>query len=524
MAEQPTNIIVETGGSEGGSRKALSAVLNFLTHQKLGRFLLACLMAFIVYIVSQRMIKFVWPLSLFWTVLIFALVILGVSFGANSVILILSVIGLPILFILFGSTLPSFSPLLKLSPIIMVVIVLFWIAFVFVATQGAYQNKKSPIPLLLVLLNIAMYCFLMLPVTSQILFAGFQVDAPIRNAVVDQQNEWSVIWEKTFTGFESAKMEAQRQVKIATGNYEAGVEAQSQKPLGIFLENMGTNSPVRLSGSTDPKVEIFGYIKAVTQNPKDKFKVSASCYPLRDSSLKTVATFNPDDGGYLFANDYKSVDCKMPASVVSVGEGTSKVVFETSFDFNTSAFLKTYFMEQDVIRSYRMQNLDPLDEYKIVDKNPVAVYTGGPLMIGMRVSAQQPVPLVVGSDVGPSLDITLDRTAQWPEGELMKINELVIYLPVGLSLANANVLKEPCSTDGVSQRCVLSQEELKKWNLEPTTDKPVILPARLRFETKLDSDGVQKLLGGAPLSVNSFKLDASYTFRIKKTFDIKVDK
>lgn len=511
MAEQPTNIIVESGGGDSGSRKAISSVIGFLTHEKLGRFLLACLFAFIVYVISQNFIKFVWPLSLFWTVLIFALVILGVSFGANSVILVLSVIGLPLLFILLGSTLPGLSPLFKLNPIVMVIIVLFWIAFVFIATQSAYQNKKSVLPLLLVLFNIAIYVLLMWPLTSQMLFAGFQVDAPIRNAVENQQAEWGKIRENLGTSLSKAGMEARRQINMASGNYEAGVEAQSQKPLGIFLENTGTNSPIKYPG--DLSLKIFGYVKAITPNPQDKFKISAECYGISSKDKTHKATFYPP-GDELESNDYKSVDCIVPIEELSLATANTQAVLETTFDFKTSAFVKTYFMEQDVIRSYRMQNLDPLKEYGIEDKNPVAVYTGGPLMVGMRAGLLQPVPLVADSKAGPSLDITLDRTAQWPEGELMKINSLTAYAPVGLKIKGKGV---SCGQDNDPQKCTIDVNEYVK----SEEGKALILPKSFRFETEVDSN-IQQILGGAPLAVHSFKLDAEYTFRIKKTFDVRV--
>lgn len=513
MAEQPTNIIVEAGSGNSKAKEFISKGLEFLTHEKLGRFLLACLFAFIVYIISQRFIKFVWPLSLAWTVLIFVLIIVGVSFGANSVILILSIIGLPLLFILLGSTLPSFSPLFKLNPIVMVIIVLFWIAFVFIATQSAYQNKKSVLPLLLVLFNIAIYVLLMWPLTSQMLFVGFQIDAPIRNAVESQQVEWGKIWENLGTSLSKAGMEARRQINMASGNYESGVEAQSQKPLGIFLENTGTNSPIKYPG--DLNLKIFGYIKAVTPNPKDVFKINAECYGILSKDNKDKrhkATFYPP-GDELSANDYKSVDCSIPISELSGTTANTQVVLETTFDFKTSSFVKTYFMEQEVIRSYRMQNLDPLDEYQITDKNPVAVYTGGPLMVGMRAGLLQPVPLVADSKVGPSLDITLDKTAQWPEGDLIKINSLIVYAPVGLKIKGKGV---SCGQDNNPQKCKIDVNEYVKFE----EGKPLNLPKSFRFETEIDS--IQQILGGAPLAVHSFKLDAEYTFRIKKTFDVRV--
>ncbi len=96
----------------------------------------------------------------------------------------------------------------------------------------------------------------------------------------------------------------------------------------------------------------------------------------------------------------------------------------------------------------------------------------------------------------------------------MKINKLTVHLPPGLKLVDA---KAVCREELGSQICDLNAEEY----IKSEANKPLILPAKLRFDTRLDGS-IDKLLGGAPLAVHSFKLDSEYTFRIKKTFDVRV--
>ena len=129
--------------------------------------------------------------------------------------------------------------------------------------------------------------------------------------------------------------------------------------------------------------------------------------------------------------------------------GPQRIILDTSFTFTTDSFLKVYFMEQDRIRAYKRQhseeNSNPLDQFAITDKNPVAIFTGGPLKVGMGV-AQQPVSLVRPGDdseqFGPTLGITLDKN--WLEGEILEVSKIVITAPLGLKIKDV---------DGTAVKC-----------------------------------------------------------------------
>jgi len=494
----------------GGGKKITEAGVKFATSYNTVGILIVLTLGILTWVYLDKFVEtktWVSILTSFSIILFFALLFKSARKPALETFgLFILIFGVPLI---FYSTYYFFS---DFNPIFMLFIMAFWFLLAFIIGTALFDPEhKNKAGVYFFLFNLIVYSVIMIPITSSFMFAMLEDDSPLKYAVENQQKELGNVWNKIIFGTKRAQMEAKRQVRIVKGDYEAGVEAQSEKPLGIFLENTGTNSPVRQGED----LKIFGYIKAVTPNPQDVFKINAQCYPLSFKESKNNAAFYPP-GDELSSNDYKSIDCKISTAGAkgTLGSGNQQVVLETTFDFKTSSLVKTYFMEQDVIRSYRMQNLDPLDEYQIRDKNPVAIYTGGPLMVGMRAGLLQPIPLVKESTTGPSLDITLDRTAQWPEGELMKINKLTVYLPPGLKLVDTSAT---CHYEAGSQVCDLKPEKY----IESEIDKPIIMPnKKLRFETKIDS--VDKLLGGAPLAVNSFRVDVEYTFRIKKTFDVRV--
>jgi hypothetical protein len=175
-------------------------------------------------------------------------------------------------------------------------------------------------------------------------------------------------------------------------------------------------------------------------------------------------------------------------------------------------------MEQERIRSYRRQQIDPLDAFQIADKNPVAIFTNGPLKVGMG-AGQQPIPLVteVGeeSQFGPTLGITLDRN--WIEGELDEVNSISITVPPGLKMLDVSgVPAKRCSGGGEQEHtCVIDGEDLKR-----LFRKPVTTPKTVRVSTAITN--IQTVLANAPLAIRSFKATVEYKYIIKKTVGVTV--
>lgn len=162
----------------------------------------------------------------------------------------------------------------------------------------------------------------------------------------------------------------------------------------------------------------------------------------------------------------------------------------------------------------RRRQIDPLDSFKIADKNPIAKFTGGPLMIGMGVG-QQPVALVAGEEFGPTLSITFDRN--WMEGELWNITNFSITVPPSLTIEDidGNPVSGCTAEKDAEQTCTLEGTILSK-----LFKSPVTTPKTIRVHTKLGNSAV--LLANAPLAIRSFKTTVNYQYVVKKKVGVNV--
>lgn len=369
-----------------------------------------------------------------------------------------------------------------------------------------FKKEKPALKFLAVFANIAFFFLLFIVPT---------VFAPPNSALYNSIESQRTAWIDMYEGLKSIGGEvykgAQTQYYTAIGDYEYGVEAEQQKPLGVFLDNVGITSPtVKLTDS----INAFGTLRVESFKTAEPVNVSVRCY-VKDrenieGNIEPIANFSVEQ------YESQDVDCIFPEAS-SVGIGPNVIDLEASFSFTTSSYLKSYFMEQTRIRDLRRQQKDPLDAFGITDKNPVAVFTGGPLMIGMS-AGQQPVALLekgqAGYGSGPTLSITFDKN--WVEGELLEVKKLSIAVPPGLMIDDVDGREVDCpSNDKEEQVCVLEADILKR-----LFAKPIVLPKTIRLHTSIFN--TQALLANAPLALRSFKVSIEYQYVIRKGVEVTV--
>jgi len=320
---------------------------------------------------------------------------------------------------------------------------------------------------------------------------------------------WDVVWTGT-----------RKTYFMLTGPYELGVEENVQEPLGVYLENVARTSEFISMGDV---ANVFGDVRSHALKTDKILWINVDCYEegkfeLQDKhgEITPRKRFNVTEG------EQVPVNCNIPA--LNLGPGSHRIALEVTFDFQTSSYLRGYFMEQDQIRAYKRQHPEetsnPLDSFGIADKTPLAAYTGGPLFVGMGIG-QQPIPLT-NEAFGPTLTITIDKN--WPEGELLKVNGLNITVPPGMIISKVSgrdMVKSNYCSGGGSQEysCLLNKPEILD-RLFPPDEKPVSLRKNIRVETMITDRGI--LMAKAPLSIRSFKLTIDYTYRIKKAQSVTV--
>ena len=304
------------------------------------------------------------------------------------------------------------------------------------------------------------------------------------------------------------------------GQYEIGVEAKAEEPLGVFLEKMRGPRFVYEGQPIDVRADLR--IEAVESDLERK--ITIDCYSDK----------NPENKGILARDSYdvvpferSVVQCTMDSA--KLGSVRDNIVLEAKFKFTTNAFLKSYFMEQSRIREFERPEF-ALQEFGITEVNPVAIYTGGPLYVGIGVG-QQPIPLINPdinpgiSNIGPLIDVTFNKNQGWSAGEFESFESITITLPPGLEMGRIKGYENVClaSTSSTGESvCELSSKILAKMFPVSKPGQPISMPVSFGITTTVtDQDTI---LASAPLAIRSFKVDATYKYRIKKKIAVDVRK
>ncbi|MBN2457498.1 transglycosylase SLT domain-containing protein [Candidatus Woesearchaeota archaeon] len=289
-----------------------------------------------------------------------------------------------------------------------------------------------------------------------------------------------------------------RQMDIATGGYYTGrVDENQNEPLGVYLENV---KPSDTEFYRDELASVWGTLRVKTLD--DGIKVKINCYSGEkdddgnfDSDQQTEKVF-PKEIPRIYDLEHEDIDCSFEGS--SLKEGSNKITVQARFNFETMAYLKTYFMDQDRIRSMLSQDLDPLGEYGIKDKDPVAIYTNGPGRIGIGFS-EPPIGISDNYQNQPRLGITVESNIGW-EGMIAELKELIIQIPDTMSIVEntCNHAFKPIEDDDFS-RCTSgyvyfrSKQFLscmKEYGLEDSDvddDGNIATSSKKNLQDKLDS-------------------------------------
>ena len=328
------------------------------------------------------------------------------------------------------------------------------------------------------------------------LLDGFNHFNPVEN--------WNGFWDK--------------QVAIATGGYFEGQveENKDDKRLGIFIENIESSSPILTEGEP---VTFWATLKGKTMD--NEIQVFMDC----NSSNNNEKKDSKGSSFSIYSYEQEDVDCKFS----SLKPGSAKITFWADYNFKTLAYNKAYFMDQNRLRALRKQELDPLDEYNIRDKDPIAVYTNGPVHIGIGTTSTQPIPVKNNGDRLAVLGVTLEN--RW-EGKIKKITDLEIQVPKSIELKECDYDFTEIGSDTCVQRCQGVEEceadcsnywfyQLSQKGLDKLGEVDKYQTFRCGIYAYTSND----ILDGSPISTKYFRVIANYDYSAEsyKTFYVKKD-
>ncbi|RJQ18689.1 hypothetical protein C4580_06350 [Candidatus Woesearchaeota archaeon] len=451
------------------------------------------------------------PLVIFAGAIIAGLILVKSPNVAGSIIAVIVILALEFGMLFFTSRLP-FAALLTIFIVIMTILISFSIK---PHHTGTGPRPGSTVGMLVLIANLAFFLLILgtdvhkglVSPTSPV---GKTIDS-LRTTLLDAPTKFIAGIQAIISG---TKAGIERQILIGTGDYETGVEAASTKQLGVFLDNVAlTDTDV----GPDGVIDMYGRLRVEsfkTQIDGEPLLITLSCY---EQTRNITGEIRPSAEYEVEEYENFDIDCLFKAN--DLGKGSHTLALDAQFDFTTSAYIKSYFMDQETVRALRRQQQEPLAAFDITDTSPTAVYTGGPMRIGMN-TGQQPISIIPDrKDLAPTLALTLERN--WLDGELVALKTIRITVPPGLgikSISGRDISGNTCTATSTQERtCTLSGDFLRGIFSEQDLKRPF---TTLRIATEILDH--TRLLGGAPLAIRSFKTEIDYTFRIKKTQTVTV--
>ena len=260
------------------------------------------------------------------------------------------------------------------------------------------------------------------------------------------------------------------QLDYATGGYYRGsVEKNQFEPLGVFFDRI---KPAQPRFYTDEPVTVWATIKSRTLS--DPVFVNFTCFRTGKDGKRTEANKNdhnaeirdtviPEKPFTVYTLEEKDTECTFNKNKFQAG-GNS-IFLSATYTFLTSAYQKFYLMDDERYRAMYRENLDPLKEFGITDRTPLAIATNGPVEIGVGINYLTPVSAKMSVD--PALFITLTNRekindkqgkpyGEWT-GKIKQINELAVVLPKGATIEPGQctpIKFKPFSRQDCSSSCM----------------------------------------------------------------------
>jgi len=318
---------------------------------------------------------------------------------------------------------------------------------------------------------------------------------------------------------------AEKQIQYATGDYYTGqVEKGKNEPIGVYLENLEPSDPEFTTGQS---VIVWATLKARTLDPDKEITVRASCYGEAGKGTKVQGDADPTDKSsdiYTMktkTEEEKDITCEFKPN--SFEKGMRQIFVDADFNFITMSYIKAYFMDLERLRAMKQENIDPLTQYGITEKKPVAVFTNGPVALNMETIADQPIGVSTETPREVKLGITIEN--RWT-GKIKSINDITVKIPPGLDVVYCDHAFEKVECE--DQECEDGKYTyVYRFTQEGSEGRRGLadlkdITSYQSFVCRLQLESKDALLGTLPLATQYFKATADYVYQLEKATAVNI--
>ncbi len=288
----------------------------------------------------------------------------------------------------------------------------------------------------------------------------------------------------------------------ATGlNYYTGViDNNEEEAVGLYIDNVRPADKYFYVGSP---VVVWADIRG--KSFTEEISVTPECYVDEEAAGKAEPSMFT-----IFGEEHDTLSC----TFTGLDDGSHRATVAAGFNFETWAYVTYTFVDMDVKRSLQRQGKNVNYELD-VEPRARAVYTNGPVMLGMSAMIDQPVGIDTQyNSREPVLGVTLDNL--WTEGEIERVDEFIIQVPEDIQLVKCDrwypdEKRNPFKTEEGYDFYRFSREELG----DPRAGFKSVT-CRLRIENP------KEFLGGSQKVQRTFVARAKYYYNLEERVSLYV--
>ncbi len=308
--------------------------------------------------------------------------------------------------------------------------------------------------------------------------------------------------------------------RVTDPYYSGRVETNKYADLGVKLSDVEP-----LYSRFEPGDPIIVYADIAANSFDNIVTVHNGCV-LENGPNTIKGTMTPDqvDLGY---GEQVPLECRIENTHVNYSYRSSRVLLDAVFTFQTWGYVTHSFMDVDTLRQLK-RTIDVNAELKL-DKYPKAVYTGGPVSLGLveKTPAEEPLAVSVENDRLPFFGVTIQNKEL--EGTVNRIRKVVLHVPKPLLLD-----QDTCSTPYAGMNIPAAYDEdipekdafAQQYNsyVFEDLDKPGMdyLTIRCRLALPPGDGAMMDFLGEGNVAVYTFYATAEYDYTLTKKVPISL--
>jgi hypothetical protein len=283
--------------------------------------------------------------------------------------------------------------------------------------------------------------------------------------------------------------------------YMGMIEDNEEEPVGLYIDKVRPAEKYFYEGSP---ILIWTDIRGKSLVKDSEINVTPSCY----IDEKGYATVDPTRFS-LLGEEHNSFLCTFS----DLPKGNYRVRANAAFTFETWAYVTYTFVDIEMKRSYELQDKNINNELNI-PLTPRAVYTNGPVMLGMGTGLDQPIGIDTQYNTRePILGVTIDD--RWTDGQVESVSEFVIQVPDDFDLVKCD-RGTPQAGEGIVSG--YTSYTLRKEDLSDPRLGFQSITCRLHIK----EPGLRTFLSGAPKVQKTFVAKVAYLYNLQKSVSINV--